>query len=86
MYRSLSELRNSINQLIEQQGEDAPCAAFVFTKEDVFYCDEDYNEHYMNDADSNNVLSMVGSCGYIYERVGDIIEDEVLRVRNKVTT
>ena len=92
MYRTLSELRNSINSLIEQQGEDAPCAAFVFTKEDVFYYPKDENgienldeQVHLNVEDTDEVLLELGGCDYIYEQVFEIIDDEVRRVRNKVS-
>ena len=90
MYRTLAELRDSVNQLIEQQGENAPCAAFIFTKYDVFYYKEDedgildFNEaHILNDDDTDDVLIQLGGCDYIYEQVNEIIEDEVKRVRYK---
>jgi len=93
MYRTLSELRNSIDNLIQQQGEDAPVAAFVFTKNDVIYYADgedgfpDLNEEkFLNDDDSDEVLVELGGCDYIYEQVNEIIEDEVHRVRNKVAT
>ena len=92
MYRTLSELRNSINQLIEQQGENAPCAAFVFTKNDVFYYEMDEDgfeklneEKSLSDDDTDDVLTELGRCDYIYEQVGEVIDDEVRRVRNKVS-
>ena len=44
MYRTLSELRDTINQLIESQGEDAGCAAFVFTQNDVFEHNEEMTQ------------------------------------------
>ena len=86
MYRTLSDLRNRINQLIEKQGEDAPCAAFVFTKEDVFvsnYEGGDIVEEYLNDDDTDEVLVEVGECDYIYEQVCEIIDDEVARLKIK---
>ena len=90
MYRSLSDLRDSINQLIEQQGEDAPCAAFVFTKNDVIYYEEDEDgdvildeEKFLSDTDTDNVLLDLGGCDYIYEQVNEIIADEIRRIRNK---
>jgi hypothetical protein len=90
MYRTLSELRNSINNLIEQQGEDAPVAAFVFTKEDVFFYPKDENgiedldtQERLNDEDTDDVLTELGGCDYIYEQVFEVIDDEVRRVRNK---
>ena len=92
MYRTLSELRNSIDNLIRQQGKDAPCAAFVFTKEDVFFYPKDENgiedldtQENLNAEDTDDVLTELGGCDYIYEQVFEIIEDEVKRVRNKVT-
>ncbi len=45
MFRTLSELRDSINSMIESQGENAPCAAFVFTKEDVKDLDDVFAEN-----------------------------------------
>ncbi len=89
MYRTLSELRNSIDNLIEQQGEDAPVAAFVFTKEDVFFYPKDENgiedldtQENLNDEDTDDVLTELGGCDYIYEQVFEVIEDEVRRIRN----
>ena len=91
MFRTLSELRDSINQLIEHQGEDAPVAAFVFTKNDVIYYDNgedgfpDLNvEKFLNDDDTDEVLVELGGCDYIYEQVNEIIEDEVRRIRSKI--
>ena len=93
MYRTLSELRNSIDQLIEQQGGNATCAAFIFTKNDVLYYDAgedgfpDFNEEkFLNDEDTDFVLNQVGETDWIYEQVNEIIEDEILRVRNKVNS
>lgn len=90
MYRSLSSLRAQIDRMIEQQGGDAPCAAFVFTKEDVFYYDDgedgfpDLNEEkHLNGNDTEYVLNELGDCDYIYEQVHEIIEDEVRDIRNK---
>ena len=87
MYRTLSQLRDSINSMIEQQGEDAPCAAFVFTKNDVIYYENgedgfpDLNEEkFLNDDDTDEVLVEVGGCDYIYEQVCEIIEDEVSQI------
>ena len=62
MYRTLSELRDIINSIIDKQGEDAPCAAFVFTQD---------------------VLADVGGSDYIYEQVGEMIDDAI-RYRKKL--
>ena len=75
--------------MIESQGESAPCAAFVFTKEDVFYYPKDENgiedldtQENLNDEDTDDVLTELGGCDYIYEQVFEIIEDEVRHIRN----
>ena len=90
MYRTLAELRDSVNRLIDAQGEDAPCAAFVFTKEDVFFYPKDENgiedldtQERLNAEDTDDVLTELGGCDYIYEQVFEVIDDEVRRVRNK---
>jgi len=92
MYRTLSNLRDVVNRLIEQQGENAAVAAFVFTKEDVFFYPKDENgienldeQIHLNSDDTDDVLLELGSCDYIYEQVFEIIDDEIRRVRNKVS-
>ena len=78
MFRTLSELRNSINNLIEQQGEDAPVAAFVFTQHDVFEFNEDTNQDdYFPSLFTQDVLADVGGSSYIYEQVGEMIDDAI---------
>jgi len=84
MYRTLSELRDSINQMIETQGENAGCAAFVFTRHDVFeYNEEDNQDQYFPTLFTQDVLADVGGCDYIYEQVGEVIEDAI-RLRKKL--
>lgn len=77
MYRTLSQLRDSINLLIEQQGEDAGCAAFVFTQDDVFEFDANYNEVRFSKELTEDVLCDVGGSSYIYEQVGEMIDDAI---------
>jgi len=84
MYRTLSELRDSINELIEQQGENAPCAAFVFTQEDVFeFVDGVENEEkHFPLVFSQDVLADVGGSSYIYEQVGEMIDGSISYRKN----
>jgi len=78
MYRTLSELRDSINQMIESQGENAACAAFVFTQHDVFeYNGEDNQEQYFPTLFTQDVLADVGGSDYIYEQIGEVIDDAI---------
>ena len=78
MYRTLSELRDSINQMIESKGENAACAAFVFTQHDVFeYNEEDNQDQYFTTLFTEDVLADVGGSSYIYEQVGEMIDDYI---------
>jgi transcriptional/translational regulatory protein YebC/TACO1 len=78
MYRTLAELRNSINEMIETQGENAGCAAFVFTKEDVFEFNEETNQDdYFSTLFTQDVLCDVAGSSYIYEEVGGMIDDAI---------
>jgi hypothetical protein len=78
MFRTLSELRDSINSMIDAQGEDAPCAAFVFTQHDVFEFNWETNqEDYFSTLFTQDVLADVGGSSYIYEQVGEMIDDAI---------
>jgi hypothetical protein len=93
MYRTLKDLQDSIQRLIEQQGEDAPVVSFIFTKEDVQVQELTEDNDFLEiDCDSLNecypgiidtVLEHVGGNDYIYEQVFEMIEDEICRVRNE---
>jgi|11BtaG_2_1085332.scaffolds.fasta_scaffold02499_2 hypothetical protein len=87
MYHTLSKLKDQVNQLIEQQGENATCASFIYTKEDVFYFEDVSNDElYLSQDDSDQVLFEVGNTDDIYTQIGELIDDEVGRVQNQVTT
>lgn len=84
MYHTLSQLRDSINQMIERQGENAGCAAFVFTQDDVVeIVGENCDEVYFSKELTQDVLCDVGGGSYIYEEVGGMI-DESIRDRKKL--
>jgi hypothetical protein len=80
MQRSLAELKQRVNELIESYGEDTTVAAFIFTPADVFVLDEDYEENYLPHEQAEEVLAAVGDTDYIYEQIGEVIDDEVRRV------
>lgn len=77
MFRTLSELRDSIDKLIEQQGKDAGCAAFIYTQEDIFEFDDNDNEVRFSKQLTEDVLCDVGGSSYIYEQVGEMIDDYI---------
>ena len=64
--------------MIESEGENAPCAAFVFTGHDVFEYNEETNqEDYFSSLFTQDVLADVGGSSYIYEQVGEMIDDAI---------
>jgi hypothetical protein len=75
MNRTLQQLKESVEKLIEQQGADASCAAFIFTKEDVFEMDDDGNEVYCGKQLTNKVLNDLDETDYILEKAFDCIEE-----------
>ena len=77
MNRTLQQLKESVERLIEQQGADASCAAFIFTKEDVFEMDDDGNEVYCEEKITNKVLNDLDSTDYILEKAFDCITDYI---------
>ena len=75
MTRTLQQLKESVDRLIEQQGADASCAALIFTKEDVFEMDENGNEVYFSEEVSNKVLNDLNENDYLIEQAFDCIEE-----------
>ena len=78
---TLSQLKQRIDKLIENQGEDSPVAAFIYTKEDVALYDDDGNETEIEDNKIiEDVLYNVEYTDYIYTTIHDVIEDELKEV------
>ena len=88
MYCTLSQLRDSINQLIVEQGEAAPVAAFIFTGNEVVT--EVVTEDNLvvtqrldmlhPDGVVQEVLFGIGDSDYIYEMIWDKIQIEIAEV------
>lgn len=77
MNRTLSQLKESVERLIEQQGADASCAAFIFTKEDVFEMNDEGEEVYFDEETTNKVLCNLDETDYMLEQAFDCIEDYI---------
>ena len=81
MNRTLQQLKESVERLIEQQGADASCAAYIFTKEDVFVENDDAFGNtvqvYCSDKITNKVLNDLDETDYILEKAFDCIEDYI---------
>ena len=79
MNYTLKELQNRVNQMIEQQGEDAHCAAWIYTKNDCHLKDEDGEIDYENNVEDADVLERifddVGNIDYIYQVIQECVDE-----------
>ena len=86
MNYTLKQLQDRVNKLIEQQGEDAHCAAWIYTKDDCHLKDEDGEFDYDNVVEDPEVLERIfndiGNIDYIYyviqECVDEITEEQMM--------
>ena len=73
MNYTLSQLRDRVNQMIEQQGEDAHCAAWIFTAENCIVYYEDTKEYHFvaegNPELAERILTNVSDDDHICQRV-----------------
>ena len=81
MNYTLKELRDRVNQLIENQGEEAHCAAWIYTKHDCHLKDEDGNIDYNNNVETprvlENIFDEVGNIDYIYQVIQECVDEVV---------
>lgn len=81
MNYTLKQLQQRVNQLIENQGEDAICAAWIYTKEDCHLKDEDGEFDYDNVVEDSEVLERifddVGNIDYIYQVIQECVDEVV---------
>ena len=87
MNYTLKQLQERVNKLIENQGEDAHCAAWIYTKEDCHLKDENGEFDYDNVVEDPEVIERifddVGNIDYIYqviqECVDEVVEEQVMQ-------
>ena len=87
MNYTLKQLQERVNKLIENQGEDAHCAAWIYTKEDCHLKDNDGEFDYDNVVEDPEVIERifddVGNIDYIYqviqECVDEVVEEQVMQ-------
>ena len=79
MNYTLKQLQERVNQLIENQGENAQCAAWIYTKEDCHLKDEDGEFDYDNVVEDSEVLERifddVGNIDYIYQVIQECVDE-----------
>ena len=79
MNYTLKQLQERVNKLIEQQGEDADCAAWIYTKEDIHLKDEngefDYDNAVEDPALVARIFDDVGNIDYIYQVIQECVDE-----------
>ncbi len=67
--------------MIKEQGEDAKCAAWIYTKEDIHMKDENGEIDYdieVNDPELvERIFDDVGQIDYIYTMIQDCVDEVV---------
>ena len=92
MNYTLKELQQRVNQMIEQQGENAHCAAWIYTKNDCHLKDEDGEIDYENNVEDADVIERifddVGNIDYIYqviqECVDEVVEEQMMQQQQEM--
>ena len=79
MNYTLKQLQERVNKLIEQQGEDAECGAWIYTKNDCHLKDEDGNVDYDNNVEDPALIARifddVGNIDYIYQVIQECVDE-----------
>ena len=79
MNYTLGQLQDRVNKLIEQQGEDAHCAAWIYTAEDCAIRDEEKEEiDYVAVGDpelSQRIMDEVGNIDHIYTVIQECVDE-----------
>ena len=81
MNYTLKQLQDRVSSMIKEQGEDAECAAWIYTKEDIHMKDKDGEIDYdieVNDpALVARIFDDVGQIDYIYTMIQDCVDEVV---------
>ena len=81
-FYSLKALKARVDNLIEQQGEDSQCAAWIYTSEDVVKYDEEGDEVQQPQATCDSVLCNLQDYDSIHQTIVDAIENEMEWLEN----
>ena len=79
MNYTLKQLQDKVSRMIEQQGEDAECAVWIYTKNDCYLKDEDGNVDYNNNVEDptlvRRIFDDVGNNDYIYQVIQESVDE-----------
>ena len=92
MNYTLKQLQDRVSSMIKEQGEDAECAAWIYTKNDCHLKDEDGNIDYNNNVEDPALIARifddVGNNDYIYqviqENVDEITEENLMSYQQEL--
>ncbi len=93
MNYTLKQLRDRVDQLIQNQGEDAHCGAWIYTAEDCMIRDKDDDEpvflpEEVNSELSERIFNDVGNIDYIYtviqECVDEVTEEQYMLMQQEM--
>jgi hypothetical protein len=76
-FYTLNMLKDRVDSMIKEQGENAPVAWWIFTSEDVIKYDDNGDEVRQPDAVCGEVLSNLQEYDHIYTAIGDAIDNEL---------
>ncbi len=78
MNYTLKQLQQRVNKLIEVQGEDAHCGAWIYTKEDCFMTKDDGDQEYPCDEHpelAERIFNDIGNNDYIYQVIQESVDE-----------
>ena len=79
MNYTLKQLQEQVNKLIEVHGENAHCAAWIYTKEDCHLKDENGEFDYDNVVEDPELIERifddVGNVDYIYQVIQECVDE-----------
>ena len=79
MNYTLKQLQDRVNKLIEQQGEDAYCAAWIYTAEDCQVLEGVNSQEHYPAVDSpelaERIFNDVGNVDYIYQVIQECVDE-----------
>ena len=78
MNYTLKQLQDRVSSMIKEQGEDAHCAAWIYTKEDVCNITDDGDEVYPCEGNpklNERIFDDVGNTDYIYQVIQDCVNE-----------
>jgi hypothetical protein len=86
MNYTLKQLQDRVSSMIEQQGEDAHCGAWIYTKEDIHMKDENGDVDWDIEVEDpelvERIFDDVGNIDYIYtviqECVDEVTEEQLM--------